>query len=71
MNRNQKYFLKQRLMGALEVLIGVLSIWMMDGNPIGAIILVPIGLTMLFSKEKVLTEGEFFEEEYEENEREL
>lgn len=53
MNRRQKYFLKQRIMGILTLLLAVIITIIMDGDISVAIFLVPMGLSLLFSKKMI------------------
>jgi hypothetical protein len=58
MDRKLKaYYRKQRLLGLMAVVLSVLSIFIdMDGT--WAILGVPLGLWLMFTKERVLTDPE-------------
>lgn len=53
MNKRWKYYVKQKLMGVLLIALGVIMA-ALDGWDITALLLIlPIGLLMIFTKEKV------------------
>ena len=70
MNKKQKYFLKQKLIGALSLLVGIIAIYITvfifkEENGTGLIILPLLGLYALFTKEKVF---DFNDDNYENDE---
>lgn len=70
MNDRQKYFLKQKLAGIVMLVLAAVSVILLEGDITAAVVFVPMGLMLLFSK-KMIWEDEFkFEEEEREwNER--
>lgn len=57
------YFIKQRLFGIVTLIFTVLAIKMLDGDATIAVITVPIGLYMIFSKEMLLVNDFYWQEE--------
>lgn len=57
----KRYFIKQKLMGALLVIFMLLTVVLSDGDLTAAIIFVPIGLYALFTKKMVMVDKYFFE----------
>ena len=55
---NHRYFIKQKLMGAVALLIGFTIPFIPYSEECGAgsLILIPMGLFLLFTKQKVITE---------------
>jgi hypothetical protein len=51
---NRKYFIKQKLFGLLMVLFGILIPFVADGDATMSLLIVPMGLYTMFTKEKVL-----------------
>jgi len=60
-SRRQKYFLKQKLFGAGVLAFTAISIPLLDGEATHAILLVPIGLYMIFTKEMCLYDSYYQE----------
>lgn len=56
------YFIKQRLFGIITLIFTVLAIKMLDGDATIAVITVPIGLYMIFSKEMLLVNDFYWQE---------
>lgn len=54
LNRNRIYFLKQKMCGFLFIIIGILCPIFLDGDATVSIVVVPIGLYLLFTKECVM-----------------
>lgn len=52
---NFKYFLKQRLMGVLTVIVGIAAIRITPEGITATMFLIPFGLAMLCSTEKMIT----------------
>lgn len=61
MSRHQIYFLKQKLMGVALLLLTILVVIALDGNMTIAIVTVPLGLVLLFSKTMLITDDYYFE----------
>ena len=51
---NRKYFIKQKLFGLLMVLFGVLVPIVCDGDATVSLLIIPVGLAVLTSKEDIL-----------------
>ena len=51
---NRKYFIKQKLFGLLMVLFGVLVPIVCDGDATVSLLIIPVGLAFLTSKEDIL-----------------
>ena len=58
LEHNHRYFIKQKLMGAVALLIGFTIPFIPYSEECGAgsLILIPMGLFLLFTKQKVITE---------------
>ena len=72
MNKRQKYFMKQKLIGALALLVGIIATYVTvvifkEENGTGLIILPLFGLYLLFTKEKAFDFDDGFCEEDEES----
>lgn len=59
MSKRTKYFIKQKLAGILCVVVALLSI-KIDGEATVALIYIPFGLHLIFSKEMLFTTEYFF-----------
>lgn len=72
MNRRNWYFFKQKLMGVGIIAITLLTLmWIRGEDATYAMITIPLGLWLIFSKEMILVNDYFFEmEEYEDYEDE-
>lgn len=57
------YFRKQRIYGAIVVALGILSAIALDGDITAALLLVPLGLYVMFTKKMVVTDDYFWEME--------
>lgn len=53
MSRKTKYFLKQKLSGAAMIAIGIISVLIL-ADVTFAVIAVPLGLYLMFTKQKVM-----------------
>lgn len=60
-NKRVKYFRKQRILGAILIAVGILSAIILGGNITAAILLVPAGLYIVFTKKPVITDEYFYE----------
>lgn len=50
--RRQLYFLKQKVIGVFFLIFTIFSVKLLDGDATIALFTVPLGLTLIFSKEK-------------------
>lgn len=57
------YFLKQRALGAVMLIFTVLAVWILEGDATIAIITVPLGLALIFSRQKLVVNDYYFETE--------
>lgn len=57
------YFLKQRAIGAAVLVFTVLAVWILEGDATIALITVPLGLALIFSKQKLVVNDYYFETE--------
>lgn len=48
------YYIKQKLIGLVMVVIGVLIPFVCDGDATASLVVLPLGLYLLFTKEKVM-----------------
>lgn len=63
-NRKRRYFRKQKLMGLALALLGVLSAFILEGDITVAILLVPFGLYVVFTKEMLWMDDYYYECKY-------
>lgn len=59
--QKKRYFRKQKIFGIIVMLVAVLSAIILDGDITVAIFLFPLGLFTVFTKDMVLTDDYFFE----------
>ena len=52
--KERLYFLKQKLLGLLMTGIGVLIPIVLDGDATGSILMIPLGLYAIFTKNKIM-----------------
>lgn len=57
------YFIKQRLSGIAILIITVFTTMLLDGDATVALITVPLGLYMIFTKEMLTTNAFYWQEE--------
>lgn len=57
------YFLKQRALGVVTLVFTVLAVWALEGDVTIALITVPLGLALIFSRQKLVVNEYFFETE--------
>lgn len=57
------YFRKQKLYGVALIVLGVLSGILLDGDITVALLLVPLGAYLIFTKDMVITDDYFYEME--------
>lgn len=60
-HKRVKYFRKQKILGAIIVVLGVLSAILLAGDITAALLLVPLGLYICFTKEAILLDDYFYE----------
>ncbi|MDO4292189.1 MAG: hypothetical protein Q4C65_03050 [Eubacteriales bacterium] len=57
------YFLKQRALGVVMLILTVLAVWILEGDATIALITVPLGLVLIFSRQKLIVNDYYFETE--------
>lgn len=57
------YFLKQRALGVAVLVFTVLAVWILEGDATIALITVPLGLALIFSRQKLVVNDYYFETE--------
>lgn len=57
------YFLKQRALGVATLIFTVLAVWILESDATIALITVPLGLALIFSKKKLVVNDYYFETE--------
>ena len=62
-NKRTIYFRKQRAMGVGIVLLAVLSTILFNGDATAAVLIAPLGLYTIFTKDMALTNDYFYEEQ--------
>lgn len=62
MKSKTKYFLIQKLLGAALVVLGVLSAVILEGDITVALMVVPLGIGVMLTKEEVLV-GIYYEDD--------
>ena len=60
--KNTIYFAKQKIAGIILIAIGVIIPFILDGDATASIVIIPMGLLLLFTKEKVMVFNGFYEE---------
>lgn len=50
------YFLRQRILGIIALLVGIVALFITSEGIIASILLVPSGITLLISKEQMITD---------------
>lgn len=61
MTEHDFYFIKQRLIGLGILLLSALTIYWLDGNATLAVILLPIGLTLVLSRRMWIVNDHYFD----------
>ncbi len=61
--RRRLYFLKQKVIGVFFLIFTIFAIKLLDGDATIALLTVPLGLTLIFSKEKWWMDNYYFESE--------
>lgn len=67
--RRRLYFLKQKVVGVFLLVLTVFMVKILDGDATIALLTVPLGLTLIFSKEKWWMDNYYFETERDERGR--
>ena len=63
MTRKQQYFMKQKLMGLVMIVISILCAWIIKGESVVVpIILVPLGIILLTEKEMCWIDDYYIEQ---------
>lgn len=50
------YFLRQRVLGIIALIVGIIALFITSEGIIASMLLIPYGIAMLISKEKMITE---------------
>lgn len=61
--RRRLYFLKQKVTGVFLLVLTIFAVKLLDGDATIALLTVPLGLALIFSREKCLVDGYYFENE--------
>lgn len=69
MTRRQRYFIKQKLMGLAVIVLGIVSTVILNGDATACIITVPMGLVLIFTKQKAVLNDDYIFEIEEPEER--
>lgn len=59
----RRYFLKQRLTGIALLALTMLAVKLLDGDATIALITVPLGLALVFSRQMLIVDKHYFETE--------
>lgn len=62
MSKRQKYYLKQKLIGVLMLILTAVIVFNLHDATV-SVVLVPMGLMLIFSKKMIITDSYFFEVE--------
>lgn len=60
MSKRKRYFIKQKLIGILIIIVSVISV-KLTGDGTAALLLLPIGIFTTLTKEMVITDTYFFD----------
>ena len=60
MSKRKRYFIKQRLIGILMIVLSIISV-KLTGDGTVTLLLLPIGIFTTFTKEMVITDTYFFD----------
>lgn len=71
MDRRGMYFIKQKIIGVIMLLLSILTVIVLDGDITVAIFMTPISLMTIFTKDMVITDEYFFEVKSQEANEEL
>lgn len=61
--QRRRYFIKQRLYGIVLLIFTMLAVRLLDGDATLALVTVPLGLCMIFSREMLITNEFYWREE--------
>ena len=62
MNKKKKmYFIKQKLMGMLVIVLAILSVIFSEGDGTAALVMVPMGIGLIITKDMVLMNEYYWE----------
>lgn len=61
--RRRLYFLKQKVVGVFMLVLTIFAVKLLDGDATIALLTVPLGLALIFSKEKWWMDNYYFENE--------
>lgn len=61
--RRRLYFLKQKVIGVFMLVLTIFAVKLLDGDATIALLTVPLGLILIFSKEKWWMDNYYFENE--------
>lgn len=67
MSNKQKYYVKQKLLGLVLTVLGILSACVYEHDITAAILLVPFGIFLIFTKQKFITDRSIQESKDEES----
>lgn len=56
MTRRQRYFVKQKLIGLVAIILGIVTSIVLKGDATFCIIAVPVGLGLIFTRKMVITD---------------
>lgn len=68
-HRYAKYYRKQKILGAILAVLGIISAIILDGDITVALIVVPVGLYIIFTDDMVLLDDYFYEEQAKNNDK--
>jgi hypothetical protein len=57
------YFLKQKLLGVVALVLTVVSTWLLDGDATVGMIMIPLGLVLIFSNKPIVYGKYYWEQE--------
>lgn len=66
--QHRLYFLKQKVIGIFFLIFTIFAVKLLDGNATIALLMVPLGLMLIFSKKKWWMDNYYFETEIKERE---
>lgn len=52
--KERSYYIKQRISGAVMAAIGIMMLFMLDGDATFSFLTLPLGIFLVFTKEKVM-----------------
>lgn len=57
------YFLKQKLLGVVALVLTMVSTWLLDGDATIGVIMIPLGLVLIFSNKPIVYGKYYWEQE--------